>query len=97
MASGGYGARLGVHAYVDGQTKEYTAEWTKKSDADRWSQPFSVTVPIPPNARGARFDIGITGSSSAGSRAVVIRGILTGPRRQRGGNRHAESGSQLDG
>ncbi len=78
-AKNGWGATIDVRVSVDGQEDKTFHEEKFPVQGlldDIMSQPFTVTVPIPADARSASFTIDLTGSYNAGSRAVVVEGNL---------------------
>lgn len=78
-AKNGWGATIDVRVSVDGgEGKTFHEEKfpTHGLLDDIMSQPFTVTVPIPADAKSASFTIDLTGSYNAGSRGVVVEGNL---------------------
>jgi len=79
MAKNGWGATIDVRVSVDGQEDKTFHEEKFPAQGlldDAMSQPFTVTVPIPADAKSASFTIDLTGSFNAGSRGVVVEGNL---------------------
>lgn len=78
-AGNGWGATIDVEVSVDGQEpKRFRQEKFPENGLaeDPMRQPFSVTVPVPPDAKGASFRISLVGSYNAGSRGVDVVGSL---------------------
>ena len=71
-ATNGWGATIDVGVNVDGQEgkKFHEEKFTKNglSSDGPMSQPFTVTVPVPADAKAASFTISLVGSYNAGSR-----------------------------
>ncbi|MGB9902537.1 FecR domain-containing protein [Methanothrix sp.] len=87
-ADSGWGATIDVEVNVEGQEpgRFHQEKFPKNglTAEDPMRQPFSVTVPVPPDAKAASFRISLEGSYNAGSRGVVVEGNLglpagTGP------------------
>ncbi len=78
-AMNGWGATLDVRVGIDGEeAKEFHEEKFPEGGLylDPMNQPFSVTVPVPSDAKAASFTIALTGSYNAGSRGVIVEGHL---------------------
>ncbi len=87
-ATSGWGASIDVSVSVDGQEgkKFHEEKFPKNGLAESaMSQPFTVTVPVPSDAKAASFTISLEGSYNAGSRGVVVDGSF---------DRSSSSGSQ---
>ena len=78
-AGNGWGATIDVSVSVDGQEpKSFHQEKFPKNGlaGDVMNQQFSVTVPVPSDAKEASFTISLEGSYNAGSRGVVVEASL---------------------
>ncbi|VVB72226.1 Uncharacterised protein [uncultured archaeon] len=78
-AGNGWGATIDVSVSVDGQEpKSFHQEKFPKNGlaGDVMNQQFSVTLPVPSDAKEASFTISLEGSYNAGSRGVVVEASL---------------------
>ncbi len=78
-ATNGWGATIDVSVSVDGENaKKFHEEKFPEGGLypNPMSQPFTVTVPLPTDAKSVNFAIDLTGSYNAGSRSVVVDGYF---------------------
>ena len=65
----GYGGSVSVNVWAGGESKSYT----NKGEAP-FKDEFTVSVPIPKDAKIGGFSINLAGNYNAGSRGVVVKG-----------------------
>jgi len=78
-ATNGWGATIDVSVSAEGQESKNFHEKKFPKDGlygNSMSQPFTVTLPLKSNAKTASFTISLEGSYNAGSRGVVVEGVL---------------------